>query len=172
MEEENKTASDDEIIENDNSEKMTTLELVKYHFEQLGFNNENPKDLEMVAELHERWLRKDDSELSQPLYVLSQDPDVIEVLKRCREYDNPKRRLTKIDLKLLLEQMATGEVTRKDYVGKDADLVYLTPTFTERINAIKMLMGEAENEGEEKIFFVDDIASKYAELNNDINPAE
>ena len=143
---------------------MTTLELVTYHFRELGFENENPKDLQMVAELHERWLNKDKTELTTEQYILSQDADVQEVLKRCRLTDNPKRRLTKVDLQVLLEQIAKGEITRRDYVGKDAVPVDVTPNFTERLNSIKMLMGEADNEGAEKIFFVNDIASKYQEL--------
>lgn len=143
---------------------MTTLEKVKYYFEELGFTNENPHDLELVAELHERWLKKDDSELPKDLWVLSQDPDVIEVLKRCRNTNEPQRRLTKTDLKILLEKIAKGEVERKDYVGKDADLVYLTPNFSERLNAIKMLMLEAEGDGQERIYFVDDIEAKYMEM--------
>jgi len=143
---------------------MSTLEKVKYYFEELGFTNENPHDLELVAELHERWLRKDDSELPKDLWVLSQDPDVIEVLKRCRDTNEPQRRMTKTDLKVLLERIAKGEVERKDYVGKDADLVYLTPNFNERLNAIKMLMAEAENDGQERIYFVDDIEAKYMEM--------
>ncbi len=157
----------DEITSNDNTEKMTTLELVTYHFRQLGFENENPEDLQMVADLHERWLNKDQRELTEREYVISQDPDVQEVLRRCRLTDSPKRRLTKTDLQVLLEQIAKGEITRRDYVGKDAEPVQLTPNFAERINAIKMLMGEAENEGTEKIFFIDDIESKYNELNLD-----
>lgn len=148
----------------DTKGKMTTLELVTYHFRELGFENENPKDLEMVAELHERWLNKDKTELTTEQYILSQDADVQEVLKRCRLTDNPKRRLTKVDLQVLLEQIAKGEITRRDYVGKDAVPVDVTPNFTERLNSIKMLMGEADNEGAEKIFFVNDIASKYQEL--------
>ena len=148
----------------DTKGKMTTLELVTYHFRELGFENENPKDLQMVAELHERWLNKDKTELTTEQYILSQDADVQEVLKRCRLTDNPKRRLTKVDLQVLLEQIAKGEITRRDYVGKDAVPVDVTPNFTERLNSIKMLMGEADNEGAEKIFFVNDIASKYQEL--------
>lgn len=160
--EEDKTQQNETV---EKSNKMTTLELVTYHFNQLGFYDENPEDLKNVALLHEKWLNKDNSELSKDLYVLSQDPDVQEVLRRCRLTDNPKRRLTKTDLQVLLEEIARGEVTRKDYVGKDAIPVNLTPNFNERINAMKMLMGEAENEGEEKIFFVNDIESKYNELN-------
>ena len=148
----------------DTKGKMTTLELVTYHFRELGFENENPQDLQMVAELHERWLNKDKTELTTEQYILSQDADVQEVLKRCRLTDNPKRRLTKVDLQVLLEQIAKGEITRRDYVGKDAVPVDVTPNFTERLNSIKMLMGEADNEGAEKIFFVNDIASKYQEL--------
>ena len=160
----------DDVTQND-SNKMTTLELVTYHFKQLGFENENPKDLEMVAQLHERWLKKDKTELTRELYVLSQDPDVQEVLKRCRETDHPKRRLTKEDLQVILEQIAKGDITRRDYVGKDAIPVDVTPNFTERLNSVKLLMGEAENDGNEKIFFIDDIADKYAQLNNDTDPA-
>lgn len=159
----NDTSKTDEEI-SQNTSAMTTLEKVKYYFEELGFTNENPHDLELVAELHERWLRKDDSELPKDLWVLSQDPDVIEVLKRCRNTNEPQRRLTKTDLKILLEKIAKGEVERKDYVGKDAELVYLTPNFNERLNAIKMLMAEAEGDGQERIYFVDDIEAKYMEM--------
>lgn len=159
----NDTSTTDEKIPKTPS-AMTTLEKVKYYFEELGFTNENPHDLELVAELHERWLRKDNSELSKELFVLSQDPDVIEVLKRCRDTNEPQRRMTKVDLQILLEKIARGEVERKDYVGKDADLVYLTPNFSERLNAIKMLMVEAENEGDERIYFIDDIEAKYVEM--------
>lgn len=157
--------SNDTSVENEKPSKaMTTLEKVKYYFEELGFTNENPHDLELVAELHERWLRKDDSELPRDLWVLSQDPDVIEVLKRCRDINEPQRRLTKTDLRILLERIAKGEVERKDYVGKDADLVYLTPNFNERLNAIKMLMAEADNDGQERVYFIDDIEAKYLEM--------
>ena len=159
----NDTSTTDEKIPKTPS-AMTTLEKVKYYFEELGFTNENPHDLELVAELHERWLRKDNSELSKELFVLSQDPDVIAVLKRCRDTNEPQRRMTKVDLQILLEKIARGEVERKDYVGKDADLVYLTPNFSERLNAIKMLMVEAENEGDERIYFIDDIEAKYVEM--------
>lgn len=157
--------SNDTRPTNDETPKaMTTLEKVKYYFEELGFTDENPNDLELVAELHERWLNKDDSELPKELWVLSQDPDVQEVLKRCRDTNEPQRRLSKLDLKILLERIAKGEVERKDYVGKDADMVWLTPNFNERLNAIKMLMAEADNEGQERIYFVDDIEAKYNEM--------
>lgn len=163
-----KEISNDTSITNDeisrDTSAMSTLEKVKYYFEELGFTNENPRDLELVAELHERWLNKDNSELPKDLWVLSQDPDVIEVLSRCRETNEPQRRMTKVDLQILLEKIAKGEVERKDYVGKDADQVWLTPNFSERLNAIKMLMAEAENEGSERIYFVDDIESKYWEM--------
>lgn len=148
-------------------EKMTTVELVKYHFEQLGFHNENSEDLEMVAQLHERWLNGDESELTKEQYVLSQDKDVQEVLKRCRLHNSIGRRLTKTDLKVILEQIAKGEITRRDYVGKDATPVDLTPTFTERLNSIKMLMGDVDSENGQKIFFVNDITSKYEEVFKD-----
>ena len=55
---------------NENSNKMTTLELVTYHFKELGFENENPEDLQMVADLHERWLNKDKRELTEREYVI------------------------------------------------------------------------------------------------------
>ena len=157
-------SNDTSITNEEISKAMTTLEKVKYYFEELGFTNENPHDLELVAELHERWLRKDDSELPKDLWVLSQDPDVIEVLKRCRDTNEPQRRMTKTDLKVLLERIAKGEVERKDYVGKDADQVWLTPNFNERLTAIKILMLEADNDGQERVYFVDDIESKYLEM--------
>lgn len=154
---------EDEKLENHPTE-MTTLELVKYHFEGLGFSNENPKDLELVAQLHERWLKKDKTELTREQYILSQDPDVQEVLRKCRLTDNSKRRMTKTDLKIILEQIARGEITRTDYVGKDAIPVSVTPDFPERLNSIKILMGEVDTDNDEKIFFVDDIPEKYKQL--------
>lgn len=154
---------------NSNIEQMSSYELVKYYFEQNGFTNENEEDLKMVAELHERWLKKDHSELSKPLFILSQDPDVQEVLRLCRQSDSPKRRMTKADLQVLLEKMARGEVERKDYVGKDAECVWLTPNFNERLTAIKMLMGDADNEGSERVYFIDDIEAKYLEQQENAN---
>lgn len=89
---------------------ISPRQLVEKTFIDLGFPNENPSDLDMVAELLEIWRNRNfddddpDFEYTPEQYALLNDSDVISVLNRCREYYEPKRHLSKGDLRSLLER--------------------------------------------------------------------
>ena len=130
--------------------ELTTLELVSRTFVEMGFTDENPNDLEIVANILEMWKKSDfddttDFEYSSEQYALLNDPDVMNVLNKCRQYYEPKRHLTKGDLRTLLEQIAMGKLTRQDWDFKNGEPVTIEPTFTDRIQAIKMLQENADD---------------------------
>ena len=88
-----------------------SLELVKQTFIEMGFTDENPDDLKIVADILDMWKKSDfddttDFEYTQDQYVLLNDPDVMNVLNKCRQYYEPKRHLTKGDLRTILEAIA------------------------------------------------------------------
>jgi hypothetical protein len=131
-------------------EDLSPRELVENAFIDLGFCNENPDDLDAVTDLLNIWRDDniDDStyEYSSEQYILLNDPDVIKVLNRCKEYYEPKRHLSKGDLRSILEDIAKGKITRRDYDFKNGEEVEIEPTFAERISAIKMLQENADND--------------------------
>ncbi len=136
-------------------EPLTPLELVTKTFAELGFTNENPEDLQAVTELLEMWRDKDfddqspDFEYTQEQYILLNDPDVLNVLNKCKQYYEPKRHLSKGDLRTILENIALGKLTRQDYDFKNGAPVTIEPSFTERIQAIKMLQDDADDENKQ-----------------------
>ena len=65
---------------------MTPRELVEKTFIELGFANENPDDLDAVAELLEIWRTNKKVEYTPEQYALLNDPDVIDVLNKCKRY--------------------------------------------------------------------------------------
>ena len=76
-----------------------SLDLVKQTFVEMGFTDENPDDLKIVADILDMWKKSDfddttDFEYTQDQYVLLNDPDVMNVLNNCRQYYEPKRHLT------------------------------------------------------------------------------
>lgn len=159
------------------STPLTPRELVEHTFIDLGFPNENPSDLDMVTELLEIWKNRDfsdddpDFEYSPEQYVLLNDPDVVAVLNKCREYYEPKRHLSKGDLRTLLEGIAKGTVTRKDYDFKNGEEVTIEPTFSERIQAIKMLQEGADNDNSAKtVQFINNIIAPASATQLPVKP--
>ena len=144
----------------------TPRQLVEEEFINLGFTNENPADLDMVAELLDIWLNPDIDDASYSYspeqYILLNDPDVITVLNHCKDYYEPKKHLSKGDLRSILEQIALGKLSRTDYDFKNHEYVSIEPSFTERIQAIKMLEENADS---------DNSASTVQFINNIISPA-
>lgn len=139
-------------------------ELVEEKFIELGFTDENPSDLDMVAELLQIWRDNDDDKeivYSPEQYMLLNDPDVKQVLIKCKEYYEPKRHMTQGELMTILEDIARGKITRKDYDFKNGEVVNIEPTFSERITAIKMLQDNADD---------DDTAGTVQFINNIISP--
>lgn len=143
---------------------LTPRQLVEKTFVDLGFPNENPDDITLVTELLTIWKNRDftdddpDFEYTPEQYVLLNDPDVVAVLNQCREYYEPKRHLSKGDLRSILEGIAKGTVTRKDYDFKNGEEVTIEPTFSERIQAIKMLQEGADNDNSAKtVQFINNI---------------
>ena len=131
-------------------ESLTPRELVENTFKELGFNNENPDDLDAVTDLLEIWRSKEpEPEYTPEQYILLNDPDVVQVLNRCKQYYEPKRHLSKGDLRKVLEDIATGRLTRQDYDFKNGESVTIEPTFTERIQAIKMLQEGADDDNKQ-----------------------
>lgn len=108
----------------------------------------------MVTELLQIWREQDlstdssDKEIvySAEQYVLLNDPDVQEVLKRCRDYYAPKKHLSKQDLQSILEDIARGTLKRQDYDFKNGVPVTMEPTFQERLQAIKLLQEGADDD--------------------------
>lgn len=127
-------------------------QLVEDTFKELGFNNENPDDLDMVTELLNIWRNPDfddtdpDFEYTPEQYMLLNDPDVQNVLNKCKSYYEPKRHLSKGDLRTILEQIAQGKLTRQDYDFKNGSAITVEPSFQERIAAIKMLQESADDD--------------------------
>ena len=128
---------------------LSPRELVEKTFVDMGFTDENPDDLDAVTELLDIFMtNKDDRDIaySPEQYILLNDPDVQQVLRRCQEYYEPKRHLTKGDLRSILEDIARGKAKRWDYDYKNGCPVEIEPTFSERITAIKMLQEGADDE--------------------------
>ena len=140
-----------------------SLDLVKQTFVEMGFTDENPDDLKIVADILDMWKKSDfddttDFEYTQDQYVLLNDPDVMNVLNKCRQYYEPKRHLTKGDLRTILEQIAQGKLTRQDWDFKNGEPVTMEPSFTERIQAIKMLQeGADDNDNKATIQFINNL---------------
>lgn len=148
---------------------LTHRELVEKTFIELGFTDENPDDLDAVTELLDIFMEnKDDRDIiySPEQYILLNDPDVQNVLKRCQAYYEPKRHLTKGDLRQILEDIARGKATRQDYDFKNGCPVDIEPTFSERITAIKMLQEDADDENKTAtVQFINNIISPQIDPN-------
>lgn len=136
---------------------MTPRELVEKTFIDLGFANENPSDLDMIAELLEIWRTNQKVEYTAEQYVLLNDPDVLEVLTKCKQYYEPKKALSKADLRQILEDIATGSLKRKGYDYKSGLPTEEEPSFGERITAIKLLSDNANDNTKDTIQFINDI---------------
>ena len=136
---------------------MTPRELVEKTFIDLGFTNENPSDLDMVAELLEIWRTNQKVEYTPEQYALLNDPDVIEVLNKCKRYYEPKRALSKVELRQILEDIATGTLKRQGYDYKNGCDTQEEPSFGERITAIKLLSDNANDNTKDTIQFINDI---------------
>lgn len=153
---------------------MTDRELVEKTFIELGFENENPDDLDAITELLQIWKKNvKDVEYTPEQYVLLNDSDVINVLNRCRQYYEPKKTLSKADLRQILEDIATGTLKRKDYDFKNGIPIEVEPGFGERITAIKMLQEGAEDDTKDTIQFINDIGgTEYEEVVDDGSDSE
>ena len=154
----------DPVMENtDLPVPENSLDLVKQTFIEMGFTDENPDDLKIVADILDMWKKSDfddttDFEYTQDQYVLLNDPDVMNVLNKCRQYYEPKRHLTKGDLRTILEQIAQGKLTRQDWDFKNGEAVTIEPSFTERIQAIKILQENADdNDNKATIQFINNL---------------
>lgn len=149
------------------TKELSPLELVTRTFADLGFTNENPDDLQAVTDILEMWKSKDfddqdpDFEYTQEQYILLNDPDVMNVLNKCKQYYEPKRHLSKGDLRSILENIAMGKLTRQDYDFKNGAPVTIEPSFAERISAIKMLQEGADDDNKQ---------ATVQFINNIINP--
>lgn len=155
---------DSPITNRQDDASLTHRDLVEKTFVELGFTDENPEDLDAVTELLDIFLEnKDDREIiyTPEQYILLNDPDVQQVIKRCQQYYEPKRHLTKGDLRQILEDIARGKATRQDYDFKNGCPVDIEPTFSERITAIKMLQEDADDENK---------TATVQFINNIINP--
>lgn len=147
----------------DTKKEITPRQLVEDTFKELGFTNENPDDLDLVTEILDIWRNPDfndsdpDFSYTQEQYILLNDPDVMNVLNRCMQYYEPKRHLTKGDLRQILEDIALGRTTRKDYDFKNGEQVDIEPTFAERIQAIKMLQEGADDKKASTVQFINNI---------------
>lgn len=130
---------------------LSPRELVEKTFIEHGFPNENPDDLDAITEILQIWIdlgtaNPDDVDYTAEQYVLLNDPDVISVLNQCRQYYEPKRRLSSGELTRILEDIAAGRLTRQDWDFKNGEAITIEPTFSERLTAIKLLK-EQENHG-------------------------
>lgn len=148
---------------------MTSRELVEEKFKEAGFTNENCQDLDKIAEILDMWLANNKEDVGRDAYtdeqwILLNDADVVGVLEKCKDYYSPKKRLSKTDLTKILEDIATGRLTRKDYDFKAGEEVIIEPSFGERITAVRMLMEGADDASRETIQFINDIAdTEYEE---------
>lgn len=110
------------------------LQLVTDKFAELGFTDENPEDLKLVAHLVELHLEdspllKNVSDLEPALQTLLNDEDVIKVISLCMKYFEPKKHLSKNDLKTILEEIATGKLKRQGWDYKQSCPVEEEPSF-------------------------------------------
>ncbi len=152
---------------------MTPRELVEKTFIELGFTDENPEDLDAVAELLEIWRTNKKVEYTPEQYALLNDSDVIDVLNKCKTYYEPKKTLSKADLREILEDIATGRLTRHDYDFKNGCPVEIEPSFGERITAIKILSDDADDNKKDTIQFINDIGdTEYEEVVEDGSDTE
>lgn len=141
--------NDEALTSRQDDKSISHRDLVEKTFAELGFTDENPEDLDAVTELLDIFLdNPDDREIAYTpeQYILLNDPDVQQVIKQCQQYYEPKRHLTKGDLRSILEDIARGKLTRQDYDFKNGCPVDIEPTFSERITAIKMLQEGADDE--------------------------
>lgn len=163
---------DSHITNRQDDASLTHRDLVEKTFVELGFTDENPEDLDAVTELLDIFLEnKDDREIiyTPEQYILLNDPDVQQVIKRCQQYYEPKRHLTKGDLRQILEDIARGKATRQDYDFKNGCPVDIEPTFSERITAIKMLQEGADDENKTAtVQFINNIINP--QLDNNFKP--
>lgn len=136
---------------------MTPRELVEKTFIELGYTEENPDDLDAVTELLEIWRTNKKVEYTPEQYALLNDQVVLDVLNKCKKYYEGKRILTKSDLREILQDIATGTLTRQDYDFKNGCPVTVEPSFGDRITAIKMLSDEASDNVKDTIQFINDI---------------
>ena len=166
--------------ERDKSVK-SSRELVEKTFIDLGFTNENPRDLDLVNDLLQRWLHRNDPSVQSPYnpftpgisspddytpeeWALLNDEDVQIVLNKCKEYYEPKEHLTSGDLKSILEQIALGTLTRQTYDFKSGLSITETPSFGERLTAIKMLQGQNPDDTAETVQFINNIGLNGTDL--------
>lgn len=154
--------SEDPIEQNEtkvtNTSPVTPRQLVQSTFEQLGFTNENPDDLDLVTKLLEYWRTNSIPETYSPEeYALLNDPDVQEVLTRCKEYYEPKTHLTHSDLMTILEDIALGKLKRTSYDFKSGEYVTEDPSFTDRIAAIRMLQPDSTQDDKDTVQFINNI---------------
>ena len=154
--------SEDPIEQNEtkvtNTSPVTPRQLVQSTFEQLGFTNENPDDLDLVTKLLEYWRTNSiPATYSPEEYALLNDPDVQEVLSRCKEYYEPKTHLTHSDLMTILEDIALGKLKRTSYDFKSGEYVTEDPSFTDRIAAIRMLQPDSTQDDKDTVQFINNI---------------
>ena len=159
--------------ERDKSVK-SSRELVEKTFIDMGFTNENPRDLDLVNELLQKWLHRNDptnasiyvqftpgistpDDYTPEEWALLNDEDVQIVLNKCKEYYEPKEHLTDGDLRAILEQIALGTLTRQTYDFKSGSSITESPSFGERLTAIKMLQGQNPDDNRETVQFINNI---------------
>ena len=172
--------------ERDKSVK-SSRELVEKTFIDLGFTNENPRDLDLVNDLLQRWLHRNDPSVQSPYspftpgisspddytpeeWALLNDEDVQIVLNRCKEYYEPKEHMTSTDLRLILEKIASGNITRQGYDYKNGATVYEQPTFGEMLQAIKLLQPQMSGDDKETVQFINNIGVNGTDIYNPGNP--
>lgn len=133
-------------------------ELITQTFASMSFTNENPDDIRIIARLLQYWrTNTTPAEYSPEEYALLNDPDVQEVLTRCKEYYEPKQHLTASDLKSILEDIALGKLKRTSYDFKSGEYVTEDPSFTDRIAAIRMLQPDSTQDTAETVQFINNI---------------
>lgn len=159
----------------------SSRELVEKTFIDMGFTNENPKDLDLVNDLLQRWLHRNDPTITSTYvqftpgvstpddytpeeWALLNDEDVQIVLNKCKEYYEPKEHLTNGDLRAILEQIALGTLTRQTYDFKSGMSITEGPSFGERLTAIKMLQGQNPDDTAETVQFINNIGVNGTDL--------
>lgn len=146
-------------MDSDNGKTVKDIRtLVEKMFVSIGFENENPEDLDKVTELYHIWSKDgNNGTYTDDQYILLNDDDVMNVLNKCRDYYEPKKKLSRAELRKILEDIATGSISRKDYDFKNGEEVSIEPSFGERISAIKMLNDDTDDNDDEMIQFINDI---------------
>ena len=157
----------------------SSRQLVEKMFIDLGFTDENPSDLDMVNDLLQMWLHRNDAnspygsdapEYTAEQWALLNDEDVQIVLNRCKEYYEPKEHMTNTDLRLILEKIASGNITRQGYDYKNGATVYEQPTFGEMLQAIKLLQPQMSGDDKETVQFINNIGVNGTDIYNPDNP--